>query len=358
MTAFVYEALPGRILFGAGVARARLEEELAAIGAQRVLLIVTGRSEALAKELVEPFAERISGTFTDVRPHVPVETANAARAVATECGAQAVLSIGGGSTTGTAKAVAMTTGLPIVAVPTTYAGSEVTPVWGLTEGHRKTTGRDVAVLPRTVLYDPELTVTLPPDLSASSGMNALAHCLEAFWAPGANPVTSLAAEDGIRALARGLPGIVADPRDLSARSDALYGAYLAGAAFAVAGSSVHHKICHVLGGAYELPHAPTHAVVLPHVLLLMAPALPDVEARIAQALGSSPGGAVSALVALSRRLGAPATLREVGLREDDLEHAADLVLEKLPADGPVPLGRAAVAALLDGAWRGAPQEQS
>jgi maleylacetate reductase len=207
--------------------------------------------------------------------HVPMESADSARELALACGAQAVLAVGGGSATGTAKAVALTT------------------------------GKDPRVLPRVVVYDPELTLDLPRDLSASSGLNALAHCVEAFWGPGANPMTALIAEEGIRALAGGLPAVVRDPHDVAGRSAALYGAYLAGTAFAVAGASLHHKICHVLGGAYDLPHAQTHAVVLPHVLARVAPSLPAVEARIANALGAPAGGAVHALTALGVRLGAP-----------------------------------------------------
>jgi alcohol dehydrogenase class IV len=352
---FVYDALPGRVVFGAGTARTHLLDQLDLLSADRVLLCVTGRGRAQAEAIIAPIASRISATFTDVRMHVPVETAEAARSLALESGAQAVLSIGGGSATGTAKAVALTTGLPIVAVPTTYAGSEVTAVWGMTEGQRKTTGKDLRVLPKVVVYDAELTLDLPVGLSAASGLNALAHCVEAFWGPGSNPITSLVAEEGIRALVRGLPAVVAETGQLAARSDVLYGAYLAGASFAVAGSSLHHKICHVLGGAFDLPHAQMHAVVLPHVLALVGPALPEVEARIAAALGARAGGAVAALSEHAVGLGAPTALRDIGMREEDLETATDLVLEKLPADAPVILDRDGVAELLAAAWRGAPR---
>ena len=271
--------------------------------------------------------------------------ADAARAAAAAARADLLLSIGGGSTTGTAKAVALTTGVAVLAVPTTYAGSEVTPVWGLTEGARKTTGTDVAVLPRCVVYDPELTRSLPAGLSAASGLNAMAHCVEAFWAPRCNPVSSLVAEEGIRALGRGLPAVVRDPVDPAVRSDLLYGAYLAGTAFAVAGSGLHHKICHVLGGAYDLPHARTHAIVLPHVLAFQAPAVPEVARRVGRALDGSDDG-VGALRALTARLGIPAGLRDLGLREGDVEQVVDRVADAAPADNPRPLGREAIRGLL------------
>jgi alcohol dehydrogenase class IV len=351
---FAYDALPGRFVFGCGAVRA-LPDELARLGVSRVLLCATDREAEQAAEHLTPAADRIAGTFRGVRPHVPIEVAQAARDRAAECGADALLAIGGGSTTGTAKAVALTTGLPILAVPTTYAGSEVTPVWGLTEGNRKTTGRDPKVLPRVVIYDPELTVSLPAGLSGVSGLNGVAHCVEAFWAAGTNPISALQAEEGLRTLAAGLPQVVADGADLEARSAALYGAYLAGAAFAVTGSGLHHRICHALAGAYDLPHAETHAVVLPHVLALYAPAVPEVEGRIAAALGTSPGGAVPGLVALAHAVGAPDSLAAVGLPKAALDDAVALVTGTVATDGPRPVTSEALATLVRAAWQGPPR---
>ncbi|HZD65114.1 MAG TPA: maleylacetate reductase, partial [Acidimicrobiales bacterium] len=347
---FDYEALPARVVFGAGAARARLAGEVEALGARRVLVVAAAAEEALARELVGPLGDRVAGFFADVSPHVPVPVAEAARARAGDLGADALLSVGGGSTTGTAKAVALTTGLPIVAVPTTYAGSEVTPVWGLTEAGRKTTGTDRAVLPAVVVYDPDLTRSLPPGLSGASGLNAMAHCVEAFWAPRHNPVSALFAEEGIAALARGLPGVVADGADRAARSDALYGAYLAGVAFATTGSGLHHKICHVLGGAWDLPHAETHAIVLPHVVAFNAPAVPEAAGRIARALGAD--DPARGLSDLAGRLGIPRGLGEVGLPEDALPEAAGLVAPVVPPDNPRPVEAGDLEGLLRAAWAG------
>lgn len=349
---FSYEALPGRVVFGAGTARTALAAELDRLEASRILLVATESGEALARHLAEPFADRVVAVFTAVRPHVPVPVAEAARALAASVRADALLSVGGGSTTGTAKIVALTSGLPIVAVPTTYAGSEVTPVWGLTDGARKTTGTDSRVLPRAVVYDPELTLTLPTEFSVASGLNAMAHCVEAFWAPRRNPVSALAAEEAIRALAAGLPAVVADPTDVATRSDLLYGAYLAGSAFAVAGSGLHHKICHALGGAFDLPHALTHAIVLPHVLAFNAPAAPDAAHRISRALGND--DPVAALGALAARLGIPRGLRQLGMREEQVDEAAGLVEGSVPTDNPRPVDRAALREIIHAAWAGAP----
>jgi maleylacetate reductase len=349
---FSYDALPGRVVFGAGTARAGLAGEVSRLGASRLLLITTPRAEPLARELASPLGGQIAGVFTGVRPHVPADVAEAARRQAAEIGADAVLSIGGGSATGTAKAVALTTGLPVIAIPTTYAGSEVTSVWGLTEGEQKTTGTDPRVLPRVVIYDPELTQSMPAGLTGASGLNALAHCVEAFWAPRHNPVTGLAAEEGIRVLARALPLAVKDGADPDARGDLLYGAYLAGTAFAAAGSGLHHKICHVLGGRYGLPHAQTHAIVLPYVMAVNLPGAPEAAARISRALDTTdPAAAVQALAA---RLGLPGALRDIGLREDQIDEAARLIGPVVPAGNPVPAGTAELRTLLHAAWAGAP----
>jgi len=371
---FTYQALPGRVVFGAGAARQRLAAEVDRLGARRVLLVTGPREASRAAELVAALPGRVVATFSVVVEHVPIEVARAAREAAADCEADLLLAIGGGSTIGTAKAVAMTAGTPILAVPTTYAGSELTPVWGLTENGRKTTGIEPAVQPRTVVYDPELTLTLPVPLAVASGMNAMAHSVEAFWAPGRNPVTSLGAAESIAALAAGLLALHADPDAVEARARVLYGAYLAGAAFAVAGSGLHHKICHVLGGAYRLPHAQTHSVVLPYVVAVNAPAVPDAAARIAAALASgratsasvtdpasgpaadpatAPGtDPASELAGLNRALGTVRSLEQLGLLESDLDQAAELVHEVVPKDNPVPLSLTDVRALLQAAWAG------
>ncbi|MDN5929999.1 MAG: maleylacetate reductase [Pseudonocardia sp.] len=343
MHSFTYDALPGRVVFGPGAARTELAAEVERLGASAVLLIASERDAERVRALTAPFADRIAATFTAVREHVPVATAEAARAAAV--GADAVLCLGGGSTIGAAKAVALTTRLPVLAVPTTYSGSEVTPVWGLSEDGVKTTGTDLAVLPRTVVYDPELTASLPPELAAASALNAMAHCVEAFWAPRRNPVSSVLAEDGVRALAAGLRGN--DPALL------LRGAYLAGTAFAVAGSGLHHKLAHVLGGL-GLPHARTHATVLPHVLAFNAAGSWEAEARIARALGCA--DAVAGLRAVTAAAGIPRGLRELGLREDQLDEGAARTERVAPADNPVPVGGGAMRRLVQAAWEGSQAE--
>jgi maleylacetate reductase len=333
---FTYDALPGRVVFGVG-ALDRVPAEVTALGAERVLLIAGDHERAVGERLGRALGGRLVGTLAEVRAHVPTDLATSAREAAARLEADLLITLGGGSTTGLGKAIALEQGTPILAIPTTYAGSEMTPIWGVTEDNRKTTGRDLRVLPKVVVYDPELTLSLPPRLSAASGMNAMAHCVEASYAEGSSPVITAMAIEGITALARALPQVLRDPDDLEVRSDLLYAAYLAGSTLASAGSGLHHKICHVLGGAYDLPHAETHALILPHVVAFNTPAMPDAMDRIARALGvDDPAGG---LFDLDVELGLPTRLLDLGMTEPDLDEAAALIAHDVqvnpqPVDAP------------------------
>ncbi|HUC26690.1 MAG TPA: maleylacetate reductase [Streptosporangiaceae bacterium] len=346
---FVHDTLPQRVSFGSGEAAARLEHEIAALGASRVMVIASKREMDTADTLTGNL--RVLLRYNDVVMHVPVEVAARAREAAATHNVDAIVSVGGGSTTGLAKAIALTTGLPVVAVPTTYAGSEATAVWGLTEGNRKTTGTDPRVLPKVIVYDATLTLSLPVPISVASGLNALAHCVDAMWAPNADPINAALAAEGIRSLAAGLPKVVTDPFDLNGREMALYASYLSAVAFASAGSGLHHKICHVLGGAYNLPHAQTHAIVLPYVLAFNGPAAPEAAHRIAAAFGTN--RAIDGLEDLRREIGAPHALRDYGLAEDAIPAAAEAVLPAVPESNPRPVTVADLERLLRAAWSGA-----
>jgi maleylacetate reductase len=350
MRPFVYEGLPARVVFGAGCL-ARLPEELDRLGARRALVLSTPEQGGLARQIAGRLGSRAAGVFDGAVMHVPVETAQAARAEVARAGADGCVAVGGGSTTGLAKAIALASPLPILAIPTTYAGSEMTPIWGLTEGGVKRTGRDPRVQPRTVLYDPELTLSLPASLSAASGLNAIAHCVEALYSKDANPIVSLMSEEGIRALASSLPAIVREPSNLEARSHALYGAWLAGCALGAVGMALHHKLCHAVGGAFNLPHAETHAVILPHAAAYNESAASEAMARVARALGctSAPRG----LFELAAALRAPCSLRELGMPAGGLDRAAELAVENSYYN-PRPVTREGIRALLDDAYHGRP----
>ncbi|MFC9553094.1 maleylacetate reductase [Rhodococcus sp. NPDC056960] len=345
---FDHVTLGQRVLFGSGRAAGNLAAEVARLGAGRVMVIASGSESSLAEEVTSRID--VAVFHDDVAPHVPIAHAEAARAVATQNAVDLLVCIGGGSTTGLAKAVALTTGLPIVAVPTTYAGSEATNVWGLTEDARKTTGVDDRVLPGTVIYDAQLTLSLPVELSVASGLNGMAHCVDSMWAPHTDPINRALAAEGIHALAAGLPAVKSDPRGLAGREQALYGAYLSAVAFASAGSGLHHKICHVLGGAYNLPHAQTHATVLPYVLAFNAPAAPEAERRIAAAFGT--GTALAGLDALRETLDAPQALKDFGFDETQIPEAVELILPYVPDSNPRPVTATDLDALLRAAHAG------
>lgn len=350
MKSFVYQMLPARVVFGAG-SLAQLPAEVHRLGAKRVLMLSTaGRAEmvrAAAKGLP------LAGIFDEAVMHTPLPLVEKARARAAELGADCCVAVGGGSTIGFAKAIAVTSGLPVIAVPTTYSGSEMTTIWGVSEGRAKKTGRDPRVAPKTVIYDPETTLGLPGATSAVSGMNAIAHCVEALYAHDGNPIVSLIAEEGIRALAAALPKVVSNGNDLEARSDALYGAWLAGMSIATTSVALHHKLCHVLGGL-GLPHAETHSIVLPHAMHYNAQAAHEAMGRVARAIGAV--DAAAGLWDIQQALGIPMRLSDLGekfggLTEPDLERAARLAVEA-PYPNPRKVEYAPVLELLRNAWQG------
>ncbi|GHF35917.1 maleylacetate reductase [Amycolatopsis bartoniae] len=348
--AFTYEALPMRVVFGPG-RLADLHAEVSELGLHRLLVLTTPNQRALADRVAGLLGDRAAGVFAGARMHVPAEVAAAGQSHAREVDADGCVAIGGGSTIGLGKAIALETGLPVVAVPTTYSGSEMTPVWGITEAGRKRTGRDPAVLPRSVLYDPDLTTSLPAVLSGTSGINALAHAVESLYAPDTSPVIGLFAEEGIRCLAAALPAITADPSDRDARSEALRGAWLCGACLGATTMSLHHKLCHVLGGTFDLPHAPTHAVVLPHVAAFNLPAAPAAHAALSRALETA--HPARALADLATAVGAPRSLAELGLREADLPEVIEQVLAQ-PYANPRTPAHDDLDALLTAAHSGVP----
>ncbi|GAA3673889.1 maleylacetate reductase [Nocardioides ginsengisoli] len=348
MSGFVHEALPMRVVFGTG-SLGRVVEEVEHLAMARVLVLVTPEQRGLAEQVAGLLGDRAAGIFDQARMHVPVATVDKAAEVVDAVGADGCVAVGGGSTIGLGKALALRHGLPVLAVPTTYAGSEMTPIWGLTEDGRKQTGRDRRVLPRSVVYDPELTLTLPPVVSGTSGLNAIAHAVEALYAPDGTPIIAAMAEQGVRDLAAALPVVVADPTDADARARALQGAWLCGACLGATTMGLHHKLCHVLGGMLDLPHAETHAIVLPHVAAYNLTAAPEADAVLRRALDTSdvPG----ALSELGARVGAPDALVALGVDHADLARVADEVLAA-PYSNPRPPTRAELGAILEAAWRG------
>lgn len=346
---FTYEGLPTRVLFGAGT-RSAVREEALRLGMSRVLVLSGPAHQAFALQLVSALGDLYAGIYDGARMHTPVDVTEQALALLRELRADGILAIGGGSTTGLGKALALRTDLPQIVLPTTYAGSEMTPILGETQAGLKTTVRSLKVLPETVIYDVDLTMDLPAGLSGVSGMNAVAHAVEALYAREANPIVTALALESIGSLAHALPAVCANPRDTVARAGALYGAWLAGICLGSVGMALHHKLCHTLGGTFDLPHAQTHAVVLPHALAYNAPAIPEVMARLCAVLGAD--DAPLALYELNTAIGAPKGLRELGMPEDGIDRCVALATAN-PYWNPQPLDRMRLRALLARAYAGA-----
>lgn len=347
---FVHVGRAQRVCFGRGTL-AMLAGELEILGSRHALLLTTAGQGALAAQVVAASGGRIARHHAGARMHTPAAATDAALAELRDVAADALVSAGGGSATGLGKALALRTGLLHLSIPTTYAGSEMTPILGETVDGRKTTLRDPALLPASVIYDVDLTFDLPAPLSAASGMNAMAHAVEALYARDANPLTGLMAEEAVRVLAAALPAIRIEPRDRDVRWQALYGAWLAGTCLGTVGMALHHKLCHVLGGSFDLPHAQTHCIILPYVVAYNAPAAQPAMARLARALGSS--DPATALWAMVQRLGVPCALGELGLPDS----ALDEVVRNAAQDAywnPRPVDPADLTDLLRRALAGSP----
>jgi alcohol dehydrogenase class IV len=345
---FVYQGSPQRIVFGSGTL-AQLAAEADRLGLKRALVLATAEQKPQAEAVARLLGGTCRAVFAGARMHTPVETTEAAMAIVKADRIDGTIAVGGGSTTGLGKAIALRTDLPQIVVPTTYAGSEMTNILGETVEGAKRTIRDAKIVPEVVVYDVDLTLSLPVMLSVTSGMNAIAHAVEGLYARDGNPVLALMAEEGVRALASALPRIKKDARDRDARADALYGAWLCGTVLAGTVMALHHKLCHVLGGSFDLPHAETHAVVLPHVVAYNTAAAPEAIAKVARAVGVA--SAARGLFDLVEKAGAPVALRDIGMPKDGLDRVADLAVAD-PYWNPRPIERAAIRALMDDAWHG------
>jgi maleylacetate reductase len=337
-----------RVVFGSGRIR-ELPSELDRLYLSRVVVICTPRQVATGDTVAALGGQRTHSVYPHAAMHVPMSLATAATEYAITNNIDGVVVVGGGSSVGLGKALALNTGLPVLAIPTTYAGSEMTPIWGITDHGDKTTGRDVRVLPRTVVYDPDLTLTLPASLSISSGLNALAHAAEALYAPDRSPITDMMAGEAASALTAAIPAVASNPRDIAARTELLYGAWLAGACLGATSMSLHHKLCHIIGGTFDLPHAEVHAVVLPHVLaynLVCSPRAMDVLSRAVAAPDPA-----HAIYTLNHRIGSATSLQALGMDSGDI----DLVVSKATANpyaNPRPVSAEAIRVIVSSAFAG------
>lgn len=350
VASFAAQFAPVRVRFGAGIRR-QASEEVARLGCRRALVLSTPQQADAAMELAQEIGDAAVGAYTRATMHTPVTVTEDAVAHARSLRADCLVAIGGGSTTGLGKAIALRTDLPQIVIPTTYAGSEATNILGQTENGLKTTLTDAKVQPEVILYDAELVRTLPAGLTVTSALNAMAHAAEGLYARDRNPVSTLLAIEGLRAFADSLERVVAGPGDLTARGETLYGAWLCGTVLGQVGMALHHKLCHTLGGSFDLPHAETHAIVLPHALAYNARAVGRELAPITDIFGGRAPGA--SLHAFARRLGAPLALKDIGFQEADIERAAEIATGK-PYWNPQPVTKQEIVTLLSAAWRGDP----
>ena len=348
--AFVYISNPNRVIFGFGT-RDRLAEEADRLGIKKAIVLATPNQKEDAKMLSSLLGSRVVAEYHGAAMHTPVDVTKQALEIVERDKVDGIIAIGGGSSTGLGKALALRTDLPQIVLPTTYAGSEMTPILGETKGGQKKTLSSPKVLPEVVIYDVELTLTLPVGLSGTSGINAIAHAVEALYARDKNPITDLLALEAISSLSKALPIISRDPANAEARARALYGAWLCGTCLGSVGMSIHHKLCHTIGGSFNLPHAETHTVILPHALAYNAPAIPDVMVQINNSLQSN--NSALALYELAGEIGAPRSLQELGMAETDISIAVERALAN-PYWNPRPLIKEEISQLITRAYFGEP----
>jgi alcohol dehydrogenase class IV len=339
MKPFVYAALTTRVVFGRG----RISEaaaEAKRLGMKRPLVITTAQQA----ESGHVIARSTGGAaFAGAAMHTPVDVTARALSIMQAQNCDGTIALGGGSSTGLGKAIAFRTDCPQLVIPTSYAGSEMTNILGETAKGAKVTKRDARIQPETVIYDPDLLATLPDSFAATSGMNAIAHAVEGLYAVDGNPMISLMAEEGIRALASALP------KGKTGHDEALYGAWLCGAVLGSVSMALHHKLCHILGGTFNLPHAETHTVILPHATAYNSHGADEAMARIARGVGAET--AARGLYDLARKLGAPTTLKEIGMPEEGLDRTVEIAVAN-PYPNPRSLERSAIRQLLDDAFHG------
>ena len=350
MLSFEFNSLPNRVLFGNG-RLVSVRAEVEKLGGKRALVLATKYQIELAEQVAELLGDLCVGVHAEAVQHVPYSTVEEAVAKAKALSVDVLVAPGGGSTIGLAKGIALETDLPILAIPTTYAGSEMTHIWGISKDGRKTTGRNPIVKPKTVIYDPQLVRTLPEGMSLTSGINAMAHAVEALYAENRNPIASMMAEEGIRQLGIGLPAVMQDPNDIEARTATLNGSWLCATVLDMVGMALHHKLCHTLGGSYGMPHAETHTVVLPYATAYNSSHAPEAMAAIARALDCEISDVAGTIYDISSKNDGPVSLKELGFNEADLDEAATIATQN-PYFNPRPVTQDGIRDLFEQAFWG------
>ncbi|KAJ6580861.1 iron-containing alcohol dehydrogenase [Mycena capillaripes] len=348
MQPFVYNALPAHVIFGCGTL-SQVGPEIQRLGCSKALVLTTASRYKQGETLRAELGDLAVGIYSNATMHTPSNITDEAVELAQRLGADCLVALGGGSTVGLGKAIALRTDLPQIAIPTTYSGSEATAIIGQTENGIKTTQKTQKVLPEVIIYDADLTLTLPAQITVTSGINAIAHAIEALYSTDSNPITDMIAEQGISRVSNALEVLFHDPQNSEARSDALFGAWACGSCLGVVNMALHHKLCHTLGGSFNLPHAETHTVVLPHSIAYNTPFAVAAMAKAARCLGAP--SAAQGVFDLAKKLGAPYSLKQLGMKEEDLERAADIAM-KSAYPNPAPLEKEKILSLLRDAYEG------
>lgn len=341
MDGFHYTSFAQEITFAPG-ALAQLREAVERFGWRRILLCTSHSMQrnGYVNSIKASLGDSLVAVFDQVQPHVQDVQVKEALGLAAENNVDAVIGMGGGSPIGMAKAIGFQTHVPIIAIPTTYAGSEMTPVYGITHTDenppRKVTVNDPKIVPTLVIYDPQLTLDLPPELTASTGINALAHCIEALYSKTRNPLSTAAATSSVQHIHNALLNCYQDGHNLDARTEMLLSAHLAGLSLASVSMGLHHGLCHVLGGSANVPHGIANGIILPHAIRFNAEAtatqlLPAAEAMNISVNRTSSTGVIEALAhhihELIGQMNLSQRLRDVGVSESDIPHLAQIAFQ-------------------------------
>ncbi|MBL4645948.1 MAG: maleylacetate reductase [Rhizobiales bacterium] len=348
MKYFVFPGISSRVVFGSGTIE-KVADEVANLGRSKALVLSTGFQTKDAENISAMLGAQSAGVFAGAIMHTPVEVTEQALKIFNKSGADCLVAIGGGSTIGLAKAIATRTGVDQIAIPTTYAGSEMTDILGETNAGKKVTRRDASIRPETVIYDTDLTLSLPVPMTMTSALNAIAHAVEGLYASNRNPIVTMMATEAMKAFKAGLPVLKNAPQNKEARALTQYAAWLCSIILGQSAMALHHKLCHVIGGRFDTPHADTHAILLPHTAGFNAVDVPELLKPVSDIFGATPG---IGLWEFATELGAPTRLKDLGMSESDLDTAAQIAIET-PYPNPRDFNRDDIRNLLQAAWEGA-----
>jgi len=352
MKSFIHNSLPARVIFGNGSIQL-LGDEITKLGAKSPLFCCTPGRENESKFLIESLNLVNAKLCPIAEQYIPLPMVKEGRRLAKKHRADCAVSYGGGTAVGLAKAIALEQEIPVISVVTTFSGSETTDLQAILTDGLRVGYKSEWILPKIIIYDPEAAMGVPVEILIPSGVNAIAHGVESCYSQGATPVNNLIAGEGISAMASALKRISSGEDNSNARGDGLYGAWLCGTSLGSAGVALHHKFAHVLGSTFALEHSMVHTAALPYSVAYTAPGAPEAMKHISAALGSNGTPAATALYELNKEIGAPTSLKEIGMPLEGIEKAARMIAEN-PYPNPVPVKYDLIFSMIEDAWHGRP----